>query len=414
LLLLSVITTWALNANAQQAEKPIHRSGLVQAIKINGLSTQELVAIIRRRGVDFQLTPDAEQELRSVGARPEVIAAVRESYRAAVEPTPTPSNQTPVQPSAPTTQPERTNAVLPALATGSYYALVIGNNAYTSLPKLKTAEADAREIERLLRESYGFQTKLLVNATRSQTVAALSSYRHELTPDANLLIYYAGHGYNDKDADKAYWLPVDASRDDVSNWIIADEITTGIRVIPAKHILVISDSCYSGTLTRGLGAELPRPTEREQFLQRMAAGHSRTLMASGGDEPVADSGGGGHSVFASALMRGLSEMDKGQFTAAELFNNYVVEAVAGRAEQTPLYDPLRNSGHESGDFVFKRTGTSAAVAQPIGSGVNSQNSGYASPQPISVENLQAQLRPIYGWPTGSAILPREAYAQLDH
>src|SRR5205085_4922850 len=86
LLLLSVITTWALNANAQQAEKPIHRSGLVQAIKINGLSTQELVAIIRRRGVDFQLTPDAEQELRSVGARPEVIAAVRESYRAAVEP----------------------------------------------------------------------------------------------------------------------------------------------------------------------------------------------------------------------------------------------------------------------------------------------------------------------------------------
>ncbi len=235
---------------------------------------------------------------------------------------------------------------------GHYYALVIGNNNYTALPKLKTAEADAREIERLLRESYGFQTRLLVNATRSQIVAALSSYRRELTPDANLLIYYAGHGYNDKDADKAYWLPVDATIDDSSNWIIADEITTGIRVIPAKHVLVISDSCYSGTLTRGLNDMLPRPTGREQFLQRMAAGHSRTLMASGGDEPVADNGGGGHSVFAAALLRGLQQMDKGQFTAAELFNNYVVEAVAGRAEQTPLYNPLRNSGHESGDFIF--------------------------------------------------------------
>ncbi len=235
---------------------------------------------------------------------------------------------------------------------GHYYALVIGNNAYTSLPKLKTAEADARAIERLLKESYGFQTKLLVNATRSQIVAALSSYRRELTADANLLIYYAGHGYNDKDADKAYWLPVDATIDDVSNWIIADEITTGIRVIPAKHVLVISDSCYSGTLTRGLSDMLPRQTGREQFLQRMAAGHSRTLMASGGDEPVADNGGGGHSVFAAALLRGLQQMDKAQFTAAELFNNYVVEAVAGRAEQTPLYDPLRNSGHESGDFIF--------------------------------------------------------------
>src|SRR5205085_6955239 len=147
--------------------------------------------------------------------------------------------------------------------------------------------------------------------------AALSSYRHELTPDANLLICYAGHGYNDKDADKAYWLPIDATRDDVSNWIIADEITTGIRVIPAKHVLVISDSCYSGTLMRsGIREELSHISEREQFLQRMAAGYSRTLMASGGDEPVADSGSSGHSVFAAALLRGLSEMDKGAFTAA--------------------------------------------------------------------------------------------------
>src|SRR2546423_3575421 len=199
---------------------------------------------------------------------------------------------------------------------GKYYALVIGNNAYTTLPKLKTAEADAREVEKLLRESYGFQTKLLVNATRAQIISALSTYRRELAADASLLIYYAGHGYNDKETDKAYWLPVDAERDDQANWIIADEITTGIKAVPAKHVLVVSDSCYSGTLTRGLGEMLPRPTEREQFVQKMAAGHSRTLIASGGNEPVADSGSGSnHSVFASALFRGLREMCKGQFTA---------------------------------------------------------------------------------------------------
>ncbi len=203
-----------------------------------------------------------------------------------------------------------------------------------------------------LREAYSFQTKLLVNATRGQIVSALSAYRRELTPDANLLIYYAGHGYNDKETEKTYWLPVDAERDDSSNWIIADEITSGIRAIPARHVLVVSDSCYSGTLTRGLGEMLPRASEREQFLQRMAAGRSRTLMASGGDEPVADNGGSGHSVFADALLRGLREMDKGRFTAAELFRNYVEEAVAGRANQVPEYNPLRNSGHEAGDFVF--------------------------------------------------------------
>jgi hypothetical protein len=236
---------------------------------------------------------------------------------------------------------------------------VIGNNAYTSLPRLKTAEADARVVAALLKDAYGFETKLLLNATRSQIVSALASYRLMVEPDANLLIYYAGHGINDKEADKAYWLPIDANRDDSSNWIIADEITTGIKVIPARHVLVISDSCYSGTLTRGLSEALPRPTEREQFLKRMAAGRSRTLMASGGDEPVADGGGGGqHSIFATALLRGLREMDKGQFTAAELFRYHVEEAVAGRANQTPEYNPLRNSGHEAGDFVFVRVKTS--------------------------------------------------------
>jgi hypothetical protein len=246
-----------------------------------------------------------------------------------------------------------------------YYALVIGNDDYASLPKLKTAAADAREVERVLHESYGFQTQLLVNAKRAQIIAALSSYRRVLDTNANLLIYYAGHGYNDKDADKAYWLPVDAAIDDTSNWIIADEITTSIRVIPARHIIVISDSCYSGTLTRDLNISLPRPSEREQFLQRMAAGHSRTLMASGGNEPVADGRGSGHSIFAAALLRGLQMMDKPQFTAAELFNNYIVESVAGRAEQTPVYDPLRNSGHESGDFVFARVSSNAKPVEAI-------------------------------------------------
>lgn len=253
----------------------------------------------------------------------------------------------------------------PSDSASSYHALVVGNDNYASLPKLKTAAADAREVERVLRETYGFRTRLLVNATRAQIVAALSAYRRELDSNANLLIYYAGHGYNDRDADKAYWLPVDATPDDVSNWIIADEITTGIRVTPARHVLVVSDSCYSGMLTRGIGVSPSSPAEREQFLQRMSAGHSRTLMASGGDEPVADGGGGGHSVFAAALLRGLRQMDKPRYTASELFNNYIIEPVAGRADQTPVYNPLRNSGHESGDFVFTKVNSGDKTADAV-------------------------------------------------
>lgn len=247
-----------------------------------------------------------------------------------------------------------TNHTPPPHTPGRFHALVIGNNAYTSLPRLKTAEADARAVAALLRESYGFETKLLLDATRQQIVSALYAYRQTLGPGSNLLIYYAGHGFKDPEEQKAYWLPVDAVRDDPSNWIMADEVTTRIKVMPARHVIVVSDSCYSGTLMRGIGEAPPAAGERAQFLQRMMAGRSRTLMASGGDEPVADGGGGNHSVFANALLRGLREIDKDGFTAAELFRYHVEESVGGRAQQMPEYQALRSSGHESGDFVFVR------------------------------------------------------------
>jgi hypothetical protein len=69
-------------AQMQSAKKPITRKGLIESVKINGLSTAELVQIIQRRGVDFEMTADAEQELRSVGARPEIIETARANYRA--------------------------------------------------------------------------------------------------------------------------------------------------------------------------------------------------------------------------------------------------------------------------------------------------------------------------------------------
>jgi uncharacterized caspase-like protein len=244
------------------------------------------------------------------------------------------------------------------LKPGGYHALVIGNNEYRSVPRLKTAESDARAVEAVLRDGYGFQTRLLLNATRQQIISALNSYRRALDADSSLLIYYAGHGIYDKQVDKAYWLPVDADRDDNSNWISADDVTSNIKGVPAQHVLIVSDSCYSGTLTRGLGESLPQPSQRERYLQRMASGRSRTLMASGGNEPVADAGAtGAHSVFAGAFLRGLREMDKSQFTAAEMYREFVEESVAGGAQQTPEYNPLRNSGHEAGDFIFVRVRT---------------------------------------------------------
>jgi hypothetical protein len=243
-----------------------------------------------------------------------------------------------------------------SLSSGRYYALVIGVNDYRQLPRLKTAEADAQAVAAVLRDRLGFEVTLLLNATRQQIVGALNKYRRDLDPASNLVIYYAGHGYFDREVDKAYWLPVDAALNDNANWISADDVTVNVKGIPARHVLIISDSCYSGTIVRGVNPDMARPAAagREQYIRRMLEGRSRTLIASGGNEPVADGGEGGHSVFASALLRGLDQSGQDAFTAEELFYNHIRESVSGRSDQTPEYNPLRNSGHENGDFVFVR------------------------------------------------------------
>jgi Caspase domain len=245
---------------------------------------------------------------------------------------------------------------------GSYYALVVGINQYgPPLPSLKTAVNDAQAIARVLSESYGFQVKLLVDsdATRSNILNAMDQYRRSLRENDSLLIYYAGHGYLDREADKAYWLPVDAEAQRTTNWIIADELTTDIRVQPARHVLIVSDSCYSGGLARDPGIRV-RPDDKQVFLSKMLSRKSRNLMASGGFEPVSDSGADGHSVFANAFLGALSGTAEDAFAAADLFYGFVQPRVAGKSNQIPQYELLRNSDDESGDFVFVRSKSKSA------------------------------------------------------
>ena len=110
--------------------------------------------------------------------------------------------------------------------SGNYYALVIGINHYPSpLNQLRTAVNDANAVGKLLHDRYGFQVQYLLDrdATRFNILNALSKLRNSLNENDSLLIYYGGHGYYDHDADKAYWLPVDADSGTSPNTIMADD-----------------------------------------------------------------------------------------------------------------------------------------------------------------------------------------------
>ena len=231
---------------------------------------------------------------------------------------------------------------------GRYHALVIGNSRYQDLPSLKTAAGDARMVAATLKDDYGFATTLLVEATRVDIISALDDLRARLREDDNLLIYYAGHGWLDEEADRGYWLPVDATEGSRVNWVSNTTITDALKALKSRHVLVMADSCYSGTLTRGLGLRSRTP----DHLAQMAGKRSRTVLTSGGLEPVTDRGGGDHSVFAKAVLDALAAND-GVLDGARLFGQ-VERVVKLAAPQEPRYSDIRFAGHEGGDFLFAR------------------------------------------------------------
>jgi hypothetical protein len=231
---------------------------------------------------------------------------------------------------------------------GKYYALVIGSNNYEHLPKLETAKKDAEDIAETLRTSYGFEVNLLTDATRDQILDAFDGYRAKLKEQDNLLIYYAGHGWLDEEADRGYWLPVDATANKRRDWISSADVTDTLRALDAKHVLVMADSCFSGTLVRGVKVRQEMP----DYIRKMANKRARLVITSGGLEPVVDSAGGEHSPFASVFLN-LLKSNEGVMDGTQMFSK-MRRPVMLSADQTPEYSDVRKAGHEGGDFLFVR------------------------------------------------------------
>ncbi|MGH0037876.1 MAG: caspase family protein [Myxococcota bacterium] len=260
----------------------------------------------------------------------------------------------PPAPGAPLSAPATTalsaeSRVADPSAFGRYHALVIGNDGYRHLPPLRTARNDARAVARLLADAYGFEVELLLDATREQVLLAFSGLRQKLGPEDNLLIYYAGHGWLDADADEGYWLPVDAQPDNPVRWIANSAITAHFRALRAKHVLVVADSCYSGTLTRGIRMTASERNTRDW--ERLSREKARIVLSSGGEEPVED-GTGSHSAFAAAFLDSLRR-NQGVLDTTTLYAR-IRRPVMLAADQAPDLADIRKAGHAGGDFLFVR------------------------------------------------------------
>ena len=191
---------------------------------------------------------------------------------------------------------------------------------------------------------------LLIDPNRRDIIDAFDEYQEKLGPEDNLLIYYAGHGWLNEEVDRGYWLPVDAKPKRRSGWVSNATITDTLKGLNAKHVMLVADSCYSGTLVRS--ADVSTRKRGGDYWKNMAAKWARVAITSGGLEPVADAGGGGHSPFAKAFIDALGD-NASVMDGTQLFSK-MRRPVMVAAQQTPQYADVRQAGHDGGDFLFVR------------------------------------------------------------
>ena len=251
-----------------------------------------------------------------------------------------------------------------------YHALVVGVSNYDKWPDLPNAVKDATEVAKVFNE-LGCKVKLIKDPTYKELRKVLYNFTYREGREKNraLLFYYAGHGDTEVLADGTrlgYIIPKDCPliRDDPQGFaemaVSMKDIEAYSLRIHSKHVLMLFDSCFSGSLFSLVRAAPEHITEKSSLPVR------QYITAGREDETVPDK-----SMFKKCLLLGLkgrADLTRdGYITGSEL-GMYLSDKVVQytRGGQHPQYGKINNPDLDSGDFVF----ASKTPSQPSPSSLN--------------------------------------------
>jgi len=237
------------------------------------------------------------------------------------------------------------------------YALVIGINYEdtSAYPDLYNAEGDALAVKALLDDlpHYWEVTPLIgAKATREEIFAKIATLRQGMHKDDRLLIYFAGHGESDG-ASLGYLVPSGArarAKDPGHcDWISFSSIHDWFELIPAKHILMVLDCCFSGRATTPRSG---RAATGGAFESKYLTQPARIILSSEvSDDPVTDGVPGQHSPYTGALLRAFAQRDTSCLTASMLHAR--IQMALQNTNQRPAHVSFPYKGVKAaGDFVF--------------------------------------------------------------
>lgn len=235
------------------------------------------------------------------------------------------------------------------VAESNYYALIIGINEYEdeSIMDLDHPIRDAENLYLTLTEHYTFNqfnTRLLKNPGRVAIIDELDRLSEVVTPNDNVLIFYAGHGSYEPKGEIGFWWPSDARRESKAGWLRNSAIVDYLKGIDSKHTLLISDACFSGSIFKSRSVSM----ETDNAFERIYNQRSRKAMTSGAKTEVPDK-----SEFIKYLINRLEDNEETYLPANMLYTSIYI-AVASNTITIPQYGDIQGVDNEGGEFIFLR------------------------------------------------------------
>ena len=234
----------------------------------------------------------------------------------------------------------------------SAYAIVVGLDIYRgNLPKADYAARDARVVADYLVKTMGYEegnVALLLNelGTKGDLEKHIESWLpNRVESGDSVFIYYSGHGAPNPKTGDAYLVPYDGDPIFIEKTgYPLNRLYEHLAALPAKEVVVVLDSCFSGAGGRSVIAQGMRPIVTELKNPIMAKGSTVVLSAGTGQQVSSTYSQKGHGLLTYFFLKGLQgdgDTNKdGSIELLELFE-YLrpqVERVARREfnnEQTP-------------------------------------------------------------------------------
>ncbi|RLD40752.1 MAG: hypothetical protein DRI89_11320 [Bacteroidetes bacterium] len=229
-----------------------------------------------------------------------------------------------------------TNIPVTAKKNKNAYALIIGNEDYTkyqtdlgSESNVDFAIRDAEIFAEYAEKTLGVPKEnitVLKDAISSQMqreIEKISKIAMYHNGEANIIFYYAGHGFPDEKTKESYLMPVDISGANVNYGIKLSFLYQQLTKYPSQKVLVILDACFSGG-GRNQGLLAARGVQikpRENVIN----GNLVVFSSSTGEQSSLPYANKQHGMFTYFLLKKLKE-SKGNITLEEL-SDYVTKEV---------------------------------------------------------------------------------------